>query len=228
HAADDHARGNGDGAAGGHAAPSADLDDNSHRRRRRDRGRGHRRLALVALRSSREPRPVFSGDGGVPAGFRGATPDLWLPRADRSQHFSVQRAPALGHGAVRSGRPVRAIPHVPARDAAARVARHQQPRAAAGARAELLAGRWKRRRPEVKTEKPKQKSAIFRLLLSFLFLLFTSGCVFQQPARSVSEKPEHARSRTTSDPPKPSKYEFEEVSGVVIFPGLTVRRANPG
>src|SRR5436190_16410743 len=44
----------------------------------------------------------------------------------------------------------------------------------------------KRRRPEVKTEKLKQKSAIFRLLLTFLFLLFTSGCVFQQPATERS------------------------------------------
>src|SRR5439155_21088304 len=50
-------------------------------------------------------------------------------------------------------------------------------------RSEPLAGRSKRRRTEAKTEKLKQKSAIFRLLLTFLFQLFTSGCVFQQHAR---------------------------------------------
>ena len=51
--------------------------------------RGVRRVALVALRSSREPRSVLPGDRGLPARVRRAAVDLRFPRADRSERFSV-------------------------------------------------------------------------------------------------------------------------------------------
>ncbi len=56
--------------------------------------RGLHRLAVDALRTSRQPRPILPGHGRIPARLRRAAGHLRLPRADRSQHLSEQPAVA--------------------------------------------------------------------------------------------------------------------------------------
>ena len=53
----------------------------------RHAGGGVHRVALVALRLSRESGAVFPGDRGVPARVRRPARHLRLPRADRSEHL---------------------------------------------------------------------------------------------------------------------------------------------
>ena len=62
------------------------------------------RVAVVAIRPPREPRAVLPGHRGLPAGLRRPVADLRLPRADRGEYLPVQRAAALGHRALRTGR----------------------------------------------------------------------------------------------------------------------------
>src|SRR5207244_12340059 len=65
------------------------------------------------------------GDGGVSARLRRSAADLRFPRVDGSEHISIQRAAAPCDGTVRPRWPLRPLPDVPARHAAARVARDQ-------------------------------------------------------------------------------------------------------
>jgi high-affinity iron transporter len=51
---------------------------------------GHHRVAMVTLWPSGESGTLLPSDLFVPGGVRGAVADLRLPRADRSQHLSVQ------------------------------------------------------------------------------------------------------------------------------------------
>src|SRR5439155_24370564 len=95
---------------------------------RRDRGYGAGcggRVAVVALRPPRQPRAVLPGDGGVSPRVRRAARDLWLPRDDGSQHLSVQRAAALGDGALRPRRHLRSVPQLSPRHASAWLAAGQ-------------------------------------------------------------------------------------------------------
>ncbi len=100
HAAHDHARGHGDGAPDGDALLAGGRDEHHRRRRGRHVVRRGRGVALVALWAPREPGALLPGHGRLPGCLRRAAADLRFPRAHRGEPVSLQRAAALGHGAL--------------------------------------------------------------------------------------------------------------------------------
>ena len=147
HAADDHARRHGDGAADERAA----LHRCSRRRSSPAPSAGTlvagvRRLALVALRPPRQPRALLPGHRGVPAVFVVQLLIYGFHELTEAQHLPEQRAAARRDRAVRPRRHLRPVPDLPARAAAAGVARGLEPVPSRRLRVAAFAGRLTRRR----------------------------------------------------------------------------------
>ena len=134
HRAHDHSRGHGDRALDGDAALSSEAGRRPGRRGRRDGCGRVRRVALVALRTARQPRAVLPGHRGLPRRLRRAARDLRFPRAHGSERRHSERATApRSHGALRPGWPLRPLVDVLAGGVADGLAAGLEPVAAASA-----------------------------------------------------------------------------------------------